>query len=367
MHENQKSDVTTLEIDEDALWRAVQNRDSRYDGVFVYGVGSTRIYCRPACPARRPRREQVRFFAAPANAQSAGFRACQRCHPATLNYATREVERVAQACRQIEQNAAGEVSLGKVSLHTLSQGAKRSPHHFHRTFKQVTGVTPRQYGDAARLAQLKDHLQAGETVTQALYDAGYGSSRGLYERAAAQLGMTPASYRKGGQGAVIHYAIAACSLGYLLVATTDKGICAVSLGDDPSALTTGLRQEFHAATLQLDNSRLQANVQAILEYLTGQQPHLDLPLDVQATAFQRRVWQELQAIPYGQTRTYTQIAEAIGQPTAARAVARACATNSVALVIPCHRVVRENGSLSGYRWGVARKQKLLQTECSTKK
>lgn len=367
MHKNHTLGGATLETSKldmsaDALWQAVQERDSRYDGVFVYGVGSTRIYCRPTCPARRPRRAQVRFFTLTAEAQAAGFRACKRCHPASTSRATRQVQQVVRACRHIEQAASGQAVAGEVSLHSLSQSAQQSPHHFQRTFKAATGVTPRQYQDAVRLGQFKAQLQTGATVTQAMYDAGYGSSRALYERAAPQLGMTPASYRKGGQGAVIHYALATCSLGSLLVAATEKGICAVSLGDDEGSLIAALRQEFPVASLQQDTSRLQPMVESILKHLTGQQPHLDLPLDVQATAFQRRVWQELQAIPCGQTRTYTQIAVAIGQPTAARAVARACATNSAALVIPCHRVVREDGSLSGYRWGVERKRALLERE-----
>lgn len=363
---NQPTRTETFEADEAARWRAVQKKDCRCDGAFVYAVRSTRIYCRPCCPARRPHRKQVRFFDSVEAAAQSGFRPCKRCRPDSLTYANRRVKRVEVACRQIERGHQERTAGTALSLHALSRQANSSPHHFHRTFKQVTGVTPRQYADASRLSHLKARLQDGETVTGALYEAGYGSSRGLYEGASAQLGMTPARYRRGGPGVSIRFTTAPCSLGYLLVAATERGLCSVSLGDSQEALEAALRQEFHAARLQQDEAGLEVWLQAVLQCLEGRQPHPDLPLDVQATAFQRRVWQALRSIPLGETRTYSQIAEAIGAPQAVRAVARACATNSIAIAIPCHRAVRRDGSPGGYRWGLERKQKLLQQEATNR-
>lgn len=357
MIENQILNNEVLETNKETCWQAVQARDSSYDGVFVYAVASTRIYCRPSCPSRRPNRAQVHFYNAPEDAARAGFRPCKRCRPDELTYPQRQIEQVEQACRHIEQNP--DTSL---SLSSISQQVNSSPHHFHRTFKQVTGITPHQYTDAARVAQLKTRLQDEATVTNALYDAGYGSSRGLYEKASAQLGMTPASYKRGGQGAVINFSIVPCSLGLLLLAATTKGVCALTLGDSEDELEAALRKEFYAAQVQRDDKGLEAWTQTLIHYLEGQQPYPDLPLDIQATAFQARVWQVLRSIPYGETRTYTQVAEAIGQPQAARAAARACATNTIGVLIPCHRVLRGDGSLSGYRWGIERKRKLLQHE-----
>lgn len=343
---------------EDTWWGAVLHRDAQWDGVFVYGVCSTRIFCRPSCPSRRPQRKQTRFFAEPAAALQAGFRACKRCRPD--HPASSPVARVQQACRLIEANPDQTLSLAQ-----LAHAVGGSPSHLQRTFKQVTGITPREYADALRLGQLKAKLQEGESVLSALYDAGYGSSRGLYERAPTQLGMTPATYRRGGQGAAISFSTSSCSLGFLLVAATERGVCSVGLGDSPEALEAALRREFPAAQITRDEARLQEWVQAILQLLSGREPHADLPLDVQATAFQRQVWQALRSIQRGETRTYAQVAQAIGRPRAVRAVARACATNPVALVVPCHRVVREDGSLAGYRWGVERKRKLLAGEQET--
>jgi AraC family transcriptional regulator of adaptative response/methylated-DNA-[protein]-cysteine methyltransferase len=266
---------------------------------------------------------------------------------------------VSRICRHIEANAGD-----PLTLDVLGACAGVSPHHLQRTFKQVIGITPRQYQDAWRLSRLKTGLRAGETVTGALYEAGYGSSSRLYERAPAQLGMTPATYRRGGRGATIHYTIVDCPLGRLLVAATETGICAVSLGNTDAELEAALRAEYPAAVIVRDEAGLAEWVGAILAYLEGQRPHLELPLDVQATAFQRRVWQELQRIPYGRPRTYGEIARRLEQPSAARAVARACATNPVALVVPCHRVVGEDGDLGGYRWGIERKRRLLAQEQS---
>ncbi|HVF09853.1 MAG TPA: bifunctional DNA-binding transcriptional regulator/O6-methylguanine-DNA methyltransferase Ada [Abditibacteriaceae bacterium] len=348
-------DLNQPDLKEEACWQAVLGRDEYSAGAFVYGVRSTLIFCRPSCPSRRPQREQVRFFALPELAVKAGFRPCKRCRPDQPVKV--QVARVQAACRLIEAHLDKPLSLAE-----LSRQVGGSSYHLQRTFKQVTGITPREYADALRLGQLKTKLQDGETVLGALYDAGYGSSRGLYERAPAQLGMTPATYQRGGKGANIIFSIAPCPLGLLLVAATQKGICAVSLGDSAETLEVALHKEFPAAEVRRDEAQLHGWLQALLRFLEGQEPHLDLPLDVQATAFQRRVWQVLHSINYGETRTYAQVAAAGGQPTAVRAVARACATNPVALVVPCHRVVRGDGSLGGYRWGLERKKKLLAQE-----
>jgi AraC family transcriptional regulator of adaptative response/methylated-DNA-[protein]-cysteine methyltransferase len=268
-----------------------------------------------------------------------------------------QVELVRRACRRIEADLEAPPSLAE-----LARAAGLSPAHFQRLFKRVAGISPRQYADARRLERLKERLKETDTVTTAMYEAGYGSSSRLYERASSQLGMTPGAYRRGGRAVRIGYTLADSALGRLLVAATERGVCAVSLGDDDVPLEDFLRREYPAAQLERDDDLLREWTAALLEHLSGQRPHLDLPLDVQATAFQRRVWQELCAIPYGQTRTYREVAERLGQPTAARAVARACATNPVAVAVPCHRVVRGDGGLGGYRWGIERKRKMLQRE-----
>ena len=269
------------------------------------------------------------------------------------------VELVGRVCRYIEANLEEPLTLA-----VLGRRAGVSAPHLQRVFKRITGITPRQYADACRLGRLKERLREGraQNVTTALYEVGYGSSRGLYERASAQLGMTPGAYRRGGRGMRLRYTLADCPLGRLLLAATERGVSAVYLGDRDAPLEKALRREYPAASIDRDDETLRGWLGELLEHLRGQRPHLALPLDVQATAFQWRVWQELQAIPYGSTRTYGQIAEALGQPTAARAVARACATNPVSVVIPCHRVVREDGELGGYRWGLHRKRALLQRE-----
>lgn len=353
--------TTVLDLDntrgnEASWWQAVQARDARFDGVFWVAVRSTGIYCRPSCPARRPKRAHVVFFSTVEAAEQAGFRPCRRCQPRQA--ATRDVEIVQNACSYIDDHLKDALTLA-----TLSAQAGLSPHHFQRVFKRVMGISPRQYVEARRLSQLKESLQNGNDVTRALYSVGYGSSSRLYERSDVHLGMTPATYRRGGRGMRIHYTIVDCPLGRLLVAATDRGICAVSLGDDDTELEASLRREYPAAETHLDmSSTLTPWVRVLLRHLHGQQPHLDLPLDIQATAFQWRVWEELRKIPYGQTRSYSEVAAAIGQPKARRAVARACATNPVAIVIPCHRVIREDGSLSGYGGGIERKRALLEQE-----
>ena len=328
-------------------WQAVLARDRRCDGAFVYAVRSTGIYCRPSCASRRPRRTQVTFFPIPEAAEREGFRACLRCHPADVNGSDPGVALVRDACR------------------TLDAGEKPNvdPHRLARAFKRVLGITPKQYVAARRVARFKDELKRRKQVSPALYEAGYSSTSRVYERTHAQLGMTPATYARGGAGVDIVFVTVPTSLGRLLVAATERGVCRVMLGNNAAQLESGLRTEFDAAHVrQEQGGKLEGFVDAIRAYLEGREPHLDLPLDIRATAFQRRVWQELQRIPFGETRTYAEIATTIGQPTAARAVARACATNPAALVIPCHRVVREDGELGGYRWGVERKRALLENE-----
>jgi AraC family transcriptional regulator, regulatory protein of adaptative response / methylated-DNA-[protein]-cysteine methyltransferase len=345
------------EMDDEARWGAVAARDAGADGHFVFAVRSTGIYCRPSCPARRPRRDRVVFFQAAEEAEREGYRPCRRCRPHESAPRQAHAEEVARACRYIEAHIDAPLTLGAVSRST-----GLSPHPLRRAFQRVLGLTPRQYVEACRLNRVKERLREGDNVTTALYAAGYGSSSRLYERAPAHLGMTPATYRRGGRGMRIRYTIVDSPLGRLLVGATERGICAISLGASDAALVTAVRREYPAADVRRDATGLGRWVAPLLTYLAGRQPDLDLPVDVQATAFQRRVWEALRAIPSGSTRSYSQIARAVGHPTAARAVARACATNPAALVIPCHRVVREDGGLGGYRWGVGRKQRLLDLE-----
>jgi AraC family transcriptional regulator of adaptative response/methylated-DNA-[protein]-cysteine methyltransferase len=330
-------------------WDIVLERDAHYDGAFVYAVRSTGIYCRPSCASRRPRREQVTFFPIPEAAERAGFRACLRCRPAAAPAGDPAVALVREVCRAIESGSA-----------TLP----KPTHQVTRAFKRVLGITPRQYRDARRVSRLKQELKRRPHVSPAVYEAGYGSSSRVYERAHDHLGMTPGSYARGGAGTEITYVVVPSALGRLLVAATPRGVCCIRLGDDGRALEAELAAEFPAAHLHKDRTGkgLERWVSSILAYLDGSEPNPEVPLDIRATAFQRRVWQELQRIPYGETRSYTDIARRIGQPKATRAVARACATNPAALVIPCHRVVRENGDLGGYRWGVERKTVLLERE-----
>jgi AraC family transcriptional regulator of adaptative response/methylated-DNA-[protein]-cysteine methyltransferase len=346
-------------INEEVFWEAVVSRDSGFDGRLFFGVRSTGIYCRPSCPARRPKREQVVFFRLPETAERAGFRSCKRCRPRNTVTADPQVELVRRACVFIQNHIEK-----PPTLEELSENTGLSPYHLQRVFKRVAGISPRQYADALRLEQFKTGVRRGATVTGAMYDAGYGSSSRLYERAPSQLGMTPADYRRGGKELKITYTIVSCPLGRLLVAGTEKGICAVRLGDSDETLTADLLNEFAAAEVIRDDKRLGVWVEQLSSHLEGRQPHLDLPLDVQATAFQWSVWQKLCEIPYGSTRSYSEVARSMGRPSATRAVARACATNPVALVIPCHRVVREDKSLGGYRWGIERKKALLKRESS---
>lgn len=353
-----------------AFWEAVQKRDARADGKFVYAVRSTGVYCRPSCPSRRPAQRSVEFFAIPEAAELEGFRPCKRCSPRGVSVADQRLRAVSQVCREIEKQILSDEwgDESGLSLGSLTRTAKMSTHQLERAFRWSMGVTPRQYADALRMQRLKEKLRKGGNVTTALYDAGFGSSSRLYERAPGQLGMTPRAYGRGGQGMQIHYTIANSPLGRLLVAATEKGISAVYLGQEDKALEKALRAEYPRAAISGDGSaqaQLREWVGEILAHLKGKEPHLDLPTDVQATAFRRRVWQELRKIPYGTTATYTEVARKIGSPAAVRAVARACATNPTAIVVPCHRVVRQDGSLAGYRWGLEAKRSLLKSEAST--
>ena len=344
-------------LTDDVHWQAVEGRDARFDGVFVYGVRSTGVYCKPSCPSRRPRRQQVEFFPSREAAEVAGFRPCLRCKPREAKATDPQAEMVLRACRSIEGRE-GEA----VSLEELGAELGVSPHHLQRTFKRLTGITPRQYAAALRLKRFKSRIKEGDEVTAAMYDAGYGSSSRLYEKASGHLGMTPATYRRKGEGMNMGYAIADSNLGRLLVAATDRGVCSVQFGEGDGELEAALFEEYPAASIRRDDTRLGEAVESLLRRLEGARPQIELPLDVQATAFQTRVWEELRRIPYGATRSYAEVAEAMGQPTATRAVARACAANPVALITPCHRVVRSGGALGGYRWGVRRKEELLRRE-----
>lgn len=360
MHQEQGIYPNLQPVNQDDYWQAVLAKNASFDGIFVYAVRSTGVYCRPSCPARRPKRQHVLFFSLPEAAQQAGFRPCQRCNPQTTTLCHPQAELVQRVCQYIEANLENSLTLAM-----LGEAVNLSPHYLQRVFKRIMGITPRQYTEAHRLTCLKAQLKAGQAVTVAIYETGYGSSSRLYEQASSRLGMTPATYRRGGKGMQISYTIADCALGRLLVATTERGLCAVSLGNSEAELVAALLAEYPAAEFHRDDIVLCVSVKNLLEHLNSAQIDLNLPLDLQATAFQWRVWQELRAIPYGSTRSYREIAQAIGQPKAVRAVARACATNPVSLVIPCHRVIREDGSLGGYRWGIERKQALLAWEGQT--
>lgn len=352
-------EISTQKQMNDWRWHIVQTKNSEFDGAFFFGVSSTGIYCKPSCAARRPKREHTTFFASCAEAEGAGFRACLRCRPQMETTRGAKSELVMQACQLIENSFDEELS-----LESLAARLKVSPSHLQRTFKQTLGVSPKEFADAGRLNNFKKQVRQSD-VTTAMYESGFGSSRALYEKATQNLGMTPATYRKGGRNLNISFVTVASSLGQLLVAATEKGICAVAFGETTQQLTADLAKEFPAAAIQPDDNNLQSYVRAIVEYLDGKRGTLALPLDLQATAFQLQVWAELRRIPYGETRSYKEIAARIGNVKAVRAVARACATNPVALVNPCHRVVGANGDLSGYRWGIERKKMLLDKERAT--
>jgi AraC family transcriptional regulator of adaptative response/methylated-DNA-[protein]-cysteine methyltransferase len=347
-------------LNADAQWSAVVGHDRTADGLFVYAVRSTGIYCRPSCPSRRPARDRVVFFATPAAAREAGFRACKRCRPdATVAAVDPWVDKISRACVYLANVE------GHPALATLAARLGGSPYHLQRNFKRLVGLTPREYADACRLRKVKRQLRRGGDVTGAMLDAGYGSSSRFYERAVPKLGMAPTVYRRGGAGTTIRFAIVDSpnrSLGRLLVAATPRGVCTVAMAASDGDLMQLLAREYPAASIAHDPGALGEWTRAIVAHLAGRQPRLDLPLSVQATAFQWRVWEALATIPYGETRTYSDVAAAIGRPRAVRAVARACASNPVALAIPCHRVVPAAGGVGGYRWGAARKKALLASE-----
>ncbi len=349
-------------MDMNSKWQDVIDGNAAADGQFVYAVRSTGIYCRPSCKSRRPKRENVEFFDLAEAAENSGYRACKRCKPDQLEPSNDVVRRVQSVCRFIQDRLDDGLE-GPPTLREISAEVGGSPHHLQRSFKSLMGVSPAEYADALRLVRLRQGLKQGEGVTPALYDAGYGGTSRLYEKSDRQLGMTPATYAHGGKGARVAYTIVQSPLQKLFVAATDKGVCFLSLGEDENYLINQCQSEFPNAELVRDDEVLRDWTSVVIEYLDGKIPHPDLPLDVRATAFQRRVWQELMRIPSGLTMSYTEVADQLlGNPNARRAVARACATNPVALIIPCHRVNRTDGSLGGYRWGLDRKQQLIAHE-----
>ena len=343
---------------EEAWWKAVRRRDPAFDGRFFFAVRTTGVYCRPSCASRAAKRENVSFYSSAEAAERAGYRACKRCRPDKLGAPDPKVEAVKRACEQI---AAAEEA---PSLGDLAASAAMSPFHFHRVFKKVTGVTPKAYASQMQARRAADGLRTAETITEAIYDAGFNSSSRFYENAAARLGMTPSAVRRGGKGAAIRFAIGQASLGVVLVAATDKGVCAIMLGDDPDVLARELQDRFPRAELVGGDPAFERMVAQVVGLVEAPGQGLDLPFDIRGTAFQERVWQALRAIPPGRTTTYAEIAKAVGRPKAARAVAQACAANPLAIAIPCHRVVRTDGDLSGYRWGVERKRELIAREAA---
>jgi AraC family transcriptional regulator, regulatory protein of adaptative response / methylated-DNA-[protein]-cysteine methyltransferase len=350
-------------MDAKQCWEAVRRRDRTFDGIFYVGVRSTGVYCKPSCPSRRPLQQNVRFYPTPKAAERDGLRACLRCRPAEEKDG--KASRIHELCRYIEAHAAKPLSLSD-----LAKRVGLSRFYLQRTFKAVVGISPKQYLEACRLESLKGALKRSAGVTEAVYDAGFGSSSRVYERADSRLGMTPSQYRQGGRDRnaplTITHATVESPLGLLMLAATDRGLCFVQFGETPAALLDRLRKEYPGARLEAMGSpagtEFRRWMDALNQYLREQQPNLDLPVDVRATAFQMRVWNYLRTIPSGETRSYGEVASGIGEPSATRAVARACATNPAALAIPCHRVIRGSGELGGYRWGIERKRKLLEME-----
>src|SRR3954462_7365216 len=352
-------------MNEGSAWESVLQRDASADARFLYGVTTTGVYCRPSCPSCRPRRDNVAFFWAAEAAERAGFRACQRCRP---NHAKSPNAAIEKARKYIDAHI-NDLGDERITLELLAQQTGMSPYHLQRTFKSALGLTPAQYLRARRSERLKGELKRGETVSRATFGAGYGSSSRVYDDADSRLGMTPATYRRGGAGMQIDYVVVNTSLGTLLVGATDRGVCAVTLGDDARGLEAALENEYPSATrtrVTDASSALTSWVREIVAAVEGTASDAQVPIDVQASAFQWKVWRELQKIPFGETRSYGEIAKAIGSPKAVRAVASACANNKVAVVILCHRVVRQTGSLGGYRWGLERKRRLLEKEHATR-
>ncbi len=343
-------------LDFEKCWRAVENRDAGADESFFYGVRTTGVYCRPGCASRRPLRANTVFFETPAAAEAAGFRACKRCRPTDGSAASRHLAAIEKACALLR------TSETMPSLAELADAAGISRFHFHRVFKQITGVTPRDYARSHRLGRLGEKLDAGQPIAAAIYATGFGSSSRAYEAAPGGLGMTPGARRRGGRGETIRFVTVETPLGWALVAATERGICMTALGDDRDSLGAALRQRFPAADLIAEDAGLKGWADRIVRFITAPDQNLDLPLDIRGTAFQARVWRALQKIPLGKTASYTEIAAALGQPRAVRAVAQACAANKLALIVPCHRVIRSDGDLGGYRWGIERKRALLARE-----
>jgi len=350
----QEREQTVSPRAEALYWQATLERDTRADGAFFFAVKSTQVYCRPSCPARRPLRKNTLFFSTRREAEQQGFRPCRRCKPNEIPAAVRIVQRAAQVLGSDVDEA--------VNIAELARRVGVKTEALRRAFRQQAGLTPKELAAALRLRKFKKLLREGSSITDALYATGYGSSSRVYERSDAHLGMTPATYQKGGKGMKIRYTTAKSSLGQVLVAATERGVSAVYLGDATEKLVKELREEYTRAEITPANGAFTQWVEEIVARTEGSAPRRELPLDLQATAFQRRVWQELQRIPRGTTRTYSQIARAVGKPRAVRAVARACATNPVSIVVPCHRVVRADGNLAGYRWGLSRKERLLERE-----
>ena len=341
---------------DEARWDAVLTRDPRADGVFYYSVRTTGVYCRPSCSARRPRRENVRFHATREDAERAGFRPCRRCRPDADGIDERHAAAVAKACRMIES------AEEPPSLEGLAAAVGMSRFHFHRVFKAVTGLTPKAYTDARRSERVREHLTRSASVTEAIYEAGFNSNGRFYAAADRLIGMKPTRFRAGGAGETIRFAVGECSLGSILVAATDKGVCAILLGEDPEALVRDLERRFPRAQLIGGDADFERLVATVVGFVEAPRTGFSLPLDLRGTAFQRRVWQALREIPPGTTVSYAELAARIGAPRAVRAVAQACASNPLAVAIPCHRVVRIDGGISGYRWGVERKRRLLERE-----
>jgi AraC family transcriptional regulator, regulatory protein of adaptative response / methylated-DNA-[protein]-cysteine methyltransferase len=341
---------------DDQRYQAVRHRDTRADGVFFYSVRTTGVYCRPSCAARLANRDNISFHATPEDAERAGFRPCKRCRPRETSQAQRHADAVTQACRLID---AADVA---PALQELAAAVNLSAYHFHRIFKRVTGVTPKAYAVARRTQRVATQLATSKSVTDVIYDAGFNAPSRFYDSTKTHLGMTPTIYRAGGTGTEIKFAVGQCSLGAILVAATPKGVCAILLGDEPDALIRDLEDRFPQAALQGGDAAFEETVAQAVALVESPHRGFDLPLDIGGTAFQQRVWHALRQIPAGQTLSYADIAKAIGQPAAVRAVAQACAANALAVAIPCHRVVRSDGTLSGYRWGIDRKRSLLVRE-----
>jgi len=347
----------TMRADADPRWQAIVERDPAFDGKFYYAVKTTGVYCRPSCASRLARPENVAFYTLPEDAERAGFRSCKRCRPNEASLRERQAAAVTTACRAIE--AAHEPP----TLDTLANAAGMSPYHLHRTFKAMTGVTPKAYADAHRAKLVQDDLAQGErSVTETIYETGFNSSGRFYATTNERLGMKPKEYKQGGKNIEIHFAVGESSLGSILIACSEKGVCAISLGEDPEALVRDLQDRFPMASLIGGDKVFEAVVAKVVGFVEDPSRGLDLPLDVRGTAFQQRVWKALQCIPVGKTASYAEIAKEIGLPNALRAVAGACAANALAVAIPCHRLIRSDGQISGYRWGIDRKRELLRRE-----